>query len=241
MSTAEDAKLREHYKKQAAERAAEFVQPGMVVGLGTGTTAIFAIQRIARLLNEGQLQGIVGFATSRASCDAAQQLGIPIMTEEMVRDVDLTIDGADEVDPDLNMIKGGGGALLREKIVAQASSRVIIIADESKVSPKLGTHCTLPVEVFCFGWRSQLRYLESLDARVTVRHNADGSMFFTDSGNMIFDCSFGPIENPAVLAALLSDRAGIAGHGLFLGLVTDAIISGRDGLIHLKQKSVADQ
>ena len=234
MSGAAEAKLRERYKKEAAERAVEFVLPGMIVGLGTGTTAIFAIRRIARLLHEGQLQGIVGFATSKESCDAAQQLGIPMVTDEMVKDIDLTIDGADEVDTELNLIKGGGGALLREKIVAQASRRVIIVADDSKLSPRLGTHCALPIEVFRFGWRSQLRYLESLDAQVTVRHNADGSLFLTDSGNMICDCSFGPIENLAGLAALLNSRAGIAGHGLFLGLAADVIISGRDGIRHLK-------
>ena len=224
------------YKQQAAEKAVEFVQSGMVVGLGTGSTAIFATRRIARLLKDGQLKNISGFATSKAVWKEAQKLGIPMMSEEMPNNLDLIIDGADEVDPDLNLIKGGGGALLREKIVAQASRRVIIVADDSKLSPKLGSLHAVPVEVISFGWRSQLRYLESLAAQVQTRYNADGSLFATDSGNMILDCKFGPIANPAELAAKLSTRAGIAEHGLFLGLATDLIVAGKNGLRHIERK-----
>jgi ribose 5-phosphate isomerase A len=210
----------------------------MVVGLGTGSTATFATQHIARLIHEGRLQGIVGFATSEASWDEAQQLGMPMMAEKMMRAIDVTIDGADEIDPDLNLIKGGGGALLREKIVAQASRRVIIVADDSKLSPRLGTHHALPIEVLAFGWRSQFRYLESLGAQVEVRRMANGSPFVTDSGNMILDCRFGPVVNPAELASVLSARAGIVEHGLFLGLTTDVIIAGRDGIRHLHKKVI---
>jgi ribose 5-phosphate isomerase A len=231
-----DAGLLARYKQQAAERAVEFVQPGMVVGLGTGSTAIFATRRIARLLHDGRLSGIVGFATSRAVQEEAQRLGISLMAEEMGRTIDLTIDGADEVDPDLNLIKGGGGALLREKIVAQASRRVIIVVDDAKLSPRLGTYHAVPVEVLSFGWRFQLRYLESLGAQVRDRHNEDGSPFVTDSGNMILDCNFGPISNAGELAAALSARAGIVEHGLFLGLASDLIVAGRDGLRHLTRK-----
>jgi ribose 5-phosphate isomerase A len=166
----------------------------------------------------------------------AQQLSIPMLAEEMERTIDLTIDGADEVDPDLNLIKGGGGALLREKIVAQNSRRLMIVCDESKVSSRLGTHRAVPVEVLFYGWHSQLRYLESLVARVTVRQGGDGSRFVTDSGNMILDCNFGPIASPAELAATLSARAGIVEHGLFLGLATDVIIAGREGIRHLVPK-----
>ena len=222
------------YKQQAAEKAVEFVQSGMVVGLGTGSTAIFATRRIARLLKDGQLKNISGFATSKAVWKEAQKLGIPMMSEEMPNNLDLIIDGADEVDPDLNLIKGGGGALLREKIAAQASRRVIIVADDSKLSPKLGSLHAVPVEVISFGWRSQLRYLESLGAKVEARYNADGSLFATDSGNMILDCNFGPIVNPAELASKLDTRAGIAEHGLFLGLATDLIVAGKDGIRHLE-------
>jgi len=220
------------YKRQAAERAVEFVQSGMTVGLGTGSTAIFATRLIARLLQTGQLREIVGAATSKATEQEALRLGVPLMMAEAPRAIDLTIDGADEIDPDLNLIKGGGGAFLREKIVAQASERVIIVADDSKLSPQLGVKRAVPVEALYFGWRSQFRYLESLGARVEVRHNADGSRFLSDSGNLILDCDFGLIADPLKLAAGLSLRAGIVEHGLFLNLATDLIVAGRDGVRH---------
>jgi ribose 5-phosphate isomerase A len=231
-----DAELCTQYKQQAAERAVEFIQSGMVVGLGTGSTAIFATRLIARLHHDGRLKNIFGFATSKIVWKEAQRLGIPMMTEEMPNSLDLTIDGADEVDSHLDLIKGGGGALLREKITAQASRRVITVVDDSKLSPQLGTHHAVPVEVISFGWRSQFRYLESLGAQVEARYNADGSLFMTDSGNIILDCNFGLIANPAELAARLRARAGIAEHGLFLGLATDLIIAGKDGIRHFKRK-----
>ncbi len=231
-----EAELRAQYKQQAAERAVEFVQSGMVVGLGTDSTAIFATRHIARLILDEQLKNISGFATSRTVWKEALGLGIPMMSEDMPDRLDLTIDGADEADPDLNLIKGKGGALLREKIAAQASRRVIVVADDSKLSPRLGTHGAVPVEVLSYGWRSQFRYLESLGAQVKIRYNADGSPFVTDSGNIILDCNFGPIANPAELAAGLSARAGIAEHGLFLGLATDLIVAGKDGIRHFERK-----
>jgi len=234
--TLNDAELLTQYKQQASERAVEFVQPGMMVGLGSGSTAVFAMRRIAKLHQDGRLDNLLGFATSKAVWKEAQQLGIPMMAEEMERTIDLTIDGADEVDHDLNLIKGGGGALLREKIVAQNSRRVIIVCDDSKLSPRLGTHHAVPVEVLFFGWHSQLRYLESLGARVAVRQSGNGSRFVTDSGNMILDCNFGPIASPAELAITLSARAGIVEHGLFLGLATDVIIAGRESVRHLVRK-----
>jgi ribose 5-phosphate isomerase A len=233
MGAADTADEQTRYKQQAAERAVDHVESGMVIGLGTGSTAIFATRRIARLLRDGQLQGLTGFATSRAVWEEAQRLGIPMLAEDMPRGIDLTIDGADEVDPDMNLIKGGGGALLREKIVAQASRREIIVVDESKLSRKLGSQRVLPVEVLAFGWRSQARYLESLGARVDVRHNDNGAPFVTDSGNLIMDCDFGPIGDPVGLAAHLSGRAGIVEHGLFLGLATDLVVAGGEGVRHL--------
>jgi ribose 5-phosphate isomerase A len=232
-----DIELRTYYKQQAAERGVEFVESGMVVGLGTGSTAIFATRRIAQLLRDGRLKDIVGLATSKAVWEEARRLGIPMMAEEMPRAIDVTIDGADEVDPDLNLIKGGGGALLREKIVAQASRRVIIVADDSKLSPQLGTRQSLPIEVLSFGWRSQFRYIESLGAKIEPRVKADRSPFITDSGNMILDCQFGQVEDPVELAGKLSFRAGIVEHGLFLGVATDAIIAGRDGVRHIIRKA----
>ncbi len=231
-----NAEISTRYKQQAAECGVELVESGMVVGLGTGSTAIFATRRIAQLLHGGQLRDIVGFATSKAVWEEARRLGIPMMDEEMPRPIDMTIDGADEVDSDLNLIKGGGGALLREKIVAQASRRVIIVTDSSKLSPKLGTRHPVPVEVLPFGWRSQFRHIESLNAKVEVRLNPDGSPFVTDSGNTILDCDFGPIANSAELAAKLNVRAGIVEHGLFLGLATDIIVAGIDGIRHIIRK-----
>ncbi|HLK33351.1 MAG TPA: ribose-5-phosphate isomerase RpiA [Terriglobales bacterium] len=220
------------YKQQAAEYAVTFVKNGMTLGLGTGSTAIFATRKIGELLRGGKLSGITGFATSQATYQEAERLGIPLLAEELPRNLDLTIDGADEVDPKLNVIKGGGGALLREKIVAQASQRMFITVDDSKLSARLGSRHRLPVEVLVFGWRSQLRFLESLDARAELRKRADGSPFLTDSGNMIIDCDFGPIANPAGLADSLSRRAGIVEHGLFLGLVSDLIVAGPGGIQH---------
>ena len=221
-------------KQQAAERAVEFVESGMVVGLGVGSTAIFAVRRIAELLGDGQLQDILGVPCSIRVGEEAERLGIPLTTLDAHPVVDLTIDGADEVDPQLNLIKGGGGALLREKIVAQASRREIIAVDESKLSPALGTRWPLPVEVVSFGWRSQALFLESLGAEITLRRNDDGPPYRTDQGNLIVDCDFGPIFRPAELAARLGGRAGIGEHGLFLGLATDVIVAGGRGLRHLK-------
>jgi ribose 5-phosphate isomerase A len=222
-------------KQEAAEYAVQFVESGMVVGLGTGSTAIFATRRIAELLKAGKLKGIVGFATSKFIWEQAQQLGIPLMDQAMPSKIDVTIDGADEVDPKLNLIKGGGGALFREKIVAQASDREIIIVDDSKLSPCLGTKHTLPVEVSPFGWQSQLRFLQSLGARTSVRRGTDGAEFVTDSGNMIFDCDFGAIADVDGLALKLGARAGIVEHGLFLGIANDVIVAGETGVRHLKR------
>lgn len=217
-------------KKAAAERAVEFVQSGMKVGLGTGSTAIFATRHIAELLQSGQLHDIVGFATSKATHEEAVRLGIPMMTDDLPFDLDVTIDGADEVDPQMNLIKGGGGALLREKIVAQVSRREIIVVDETKPSPQLGSHWPVPVEVIIFGWSSQARFLESLGATYTIRQNHDGRQFVTDSGNMILDCHFGPIADAPQLAATLNARAGIVEHGLFIDLATDLIVAAADGI-----------
>jgi len=222
-------------KQQAADRAVEYVQSGMVVGLGAGSTAILATRRIGQLLHEGQLRDIIGFPCSSLVEAEARALGIPI-TLDPTGPIDLTIDGADEVDPELNLIKGGGGALLHEKIVAQASLREIIIVDESKLSPALGTHWPLPVEVIPFGRHSQKRFIESLGARVIVRQQPDGTPFTTDQGNLIFDCAFGPIREPAALAAQLDARTGIVEHGLFIGLVTEVIVAGADGIRHLMPK-----
>lgn len=222
------------FKQQAGEQAASLVQSGMVIGLGTGSTAIFATRWVAARIHSGDLSGIVAIATSRASETAARCLGIPMLTDDIPREIDLTIDGADEVDPAMNLIKGGGGALLREKIVAQASRREIIVVDAGKLSPRLGTHRLLPVEVLEFGWRSQLRLLESLGATVTPRIG-DGNLYRTDQGNIILDSRFGPIPDPTGLAGKLEAHAGLVGHGLFIGLASDVIVAGEAGIRHLQR------
>jgi len=223
------------YKQQAAEQAVAFIESGMVVGLGHGSTAIFAMRRIAEFLKSGQLQAILGIPCSAQVEAEARRLGIPLTTLEEHPTIDVTIDGADEVDPQLDLIKGAGGALLREKIVAQASCREVIVIDESKMVPVLGTQRALPVEVCTFGWQTQQAYLQSLGARVEVRTKGDGSFFPTDQGNLILDCVFGPIAQPAALAAQLGARAGIVGHGLFIGLATDVICAGPEGVRHLRR------
>jgi len=221
------------FKRQAGYRAVDFVRSGMIVGLGHGSTAIHAIRRIAQMLREGQLHDILGVPCSRQVERDARELGIPLTTLDEHPAVDLTIDGADEVDPDLNVIKGGGGALLREKIVAQATRREIIVVDERKLSPALGTHWAVPIEAVPFGWPVQIVFLESLGGRPTLRRLDDGTPFFTDQGNLIIDCDFGPIVDPATLVARLDARAGIVEHGLFFDLVSDVIVAGVDGVRRL--------
>jgi ribose 5-phosphate isomerase A len=223
-------------KQEAAEFAVQFVKSGMVVGLGTGSTAIFATRKVGELLRSGALRDITGFATSKATQDEAEKLGIPMMDSSLPRKIDVTIDGADEVDPEFNLIKGGGGALFREKIVAQASAREIIVVDDSKLSACLGTKFALPVEVSPFGWQSQMRFLESLGCKAVIRKNPEGSQYVTDSGNMIMDCNFGPIADVNELAAKLSARAGIIEHGLFIGIANDVIVAGDGGVRHMTRK-----
>ena len=220
-------------KQVAAERAVELVQSGMVVGLGHGSTAIFAVRRIADLIHSGELQDILGVPCSSQVEADARRVGIPLTTLDEHAIIDLTIDGADEVDPDLNVIKGGGGALLREKIVAQASRREVIVVDKSKLSPALGTHWAVPVEVIPFGWRSQAAFLKSLGANVSVRQSGDINPFKTDHGNLILDCHFGPISDPIQLADQMNARSGIVEHGLFLSLVTDVIVADDHRVRHL--------
>jgi len=227
-------------KQEAAAAAVAFVQSGMKIGLGTGSTAVLAIVRMSERLKAGTLHDIVACATSNDTFTRAVRLGIPMLSGDLPHDLDLTIDGADEVDPDLNLIKGGGGALLREKIVAQASRRVIIVVDGTKSSPRLGTHWPLPVEVTAFGWQSQVRFLEALGAEVVLRCDRDGRRFLTDSGNLILDCRFGPIADARTLAVTLGARAGIVEHGLFIDMADDLIVGSPHGIQHRRRdRSVA--
>lgn len=221
-------------KRQAAKKAVEYVQEGMVLGLGTGSTTHFALQKIGEMIQAGEFKKIKGIASSIETEQIARSLNIPLTSLNEHPQIDLTIDGADEIDPQLNLIKGGGGALLREKILAQASKRVIIIADESKLSPRLGTKWAVPVEVIEFGIRPAIDYLESLDSKVAKRLNKEEELFRTDEGNLILDCDFGPISNPDGLAVNLNKQAVIVENGLFLGIASEAIIASKDGIRHLK-------
>jgi ribose 5-phosphate isomerase A len=225
----------ERWKKEAAEAAVELVRPGMILGLGHGSTARYALLKIAELLRAGKLWDIQGVPCSKKVEEEARALGIPLTTLEDHPELDLTIDGADEIDPKLNVIKGGGGAMLREKIVAQATKYQVIVADETKLSPRLGTKATVPVEVLPFGWRTQVQFLEGLGAQVKLRLNPDGSPFLTDQGNYVLDCNFGPIADAEALVRELGHRAGILGHGLFLGLVDEVFAAGPSGLRRLRR------
>ena len=224
-------------KQKAAFHAAALVESGMVVGLGTGSTTEYAVKRIAEMLNTGELSEIVGIPTSIRTENLALELGIPLVGFETHQDIDLTIDGADEVDPDLNLIKGGGGALLREKVVAQASRRNIIIVDETKLVPSLGTGWALPIEVIPFARYIEAKYLTEIGGTVTVRTGDDGTPVSTDQNNLILDTNFGRIQAPSELTAQLNERAGIVEHGLFLNLATDVIVAREGGIKHLTRKS----
>jgi ribose 5-phosphate isomerase A len=222
---------RDELKRAAGERAVEWVESGMVVGLGTGSTAVHAIRRIGELLRDGGLSEVVGIPTSRESESVAREHGIPLTTLADHPVVDLTIDGADEVDPQFNLIKGGGGALLHEKIVAQASLREVIVVDEAKLSPVLGTAHALPVEVVEFGWKPEAEYLTDMGAEVVIRRNG-ADPYVTDEGNWILDCTFPGIPEVDRLAIQLGRRAGVIEHGLFLGLTTDLVVATASGVEH---------
>ncbi len=222
-------------KQEAAHKAVEYIESGMVVGLGYGSTALLAVKHIGHLLRTGALRDIVGIPCAKKVEEEAKRLGIPLTTLEEHPVIDLTIDGADEVSPALDLIKGGGGALLHEKIVAQASKREIIVVDERKLTPALGTRFPVPVEVIPFGWKSQLAYLESLGAKVALRPDGDNGPFRSDEGNFIIDCEFGPIADPAALGARIKARAGIVEHGMFLGLASEVIVARADGIEHIRR------
>lgn len=219
-------------KKAAAQFAVTFIRPGMVVGLGSGTTAGFVLAHLAALLRHGDLHDLVAVPTSDEVAAEAGRLGLQLTDLESHPVIDLTIDGADEVDPAWNLVKGGGGALLREKIVAQASRREVIVVDHTKCSDRLGTNHPLPIEVVEFGWRPEALYLESLGAEVTLRRAPDGQVFRTDEGNFVLDALLGPIEDPEALAASLVKRAGVVEVGLFCHLVSDLVVGTPAGVEH---------
>ena len=216
-------------KQRAAEAAMKFIQSGMVVGLGTGSTSEFFHAALARALKEGRLKDITGVPTSQHAEQRARELGIPLANLDQWPRPAVTVDGADEVDPQLRLIKGLGGALLREKLVAQNSDKMVVIVDAGKAVAKLGSKSLLPVEVVPFAYEVHEPFLRSLGAKPTLRHKPDGSIYVTDNGNYIFDCRFEDgINDPARLEVLLHTRAGIVESGLFLNIAAVALIASDD-------------
>ena len=216
--------------KLAAEKAVERVKDGMVLGLGTGSSAGYATIKIGQLWQAGVLTDIVSIPTSKATEALAEEYGIPLTTLDKHPVLDLAIDGADEIDPNLDLIKGLGGALLREKIIEINAQNLIIVADDSKVVQKLGTRSPLSVEVTQFSWQAHANWLESLGCEAVLRGGED-QPFVTDNYNYILDCTFpGGIDDPIELDAVLNNHPGIIGHGLFLGMATEAIVAGENGI-----------
>ncbi len=212
-------------KQDAAERAVQHVRSGMVLGLGTGSTARFVVEALGRKLEAGDLRDIVGVPTSVQTRELALSLGIPLTTLGEHAVLDMTIDGADEIDPDGNLIKGGGGAILWEKIVATASKRLFIVADESKLVDRLGEGVPLPVEVVKFGWQLHHPALRDLGAVSLLRSGANGAPFVTDEGHYILDCKFeNGIDDPARVQRSLVSRPGVVETGLFLDMEPEVII-----------------
>jgi len=218
-------------KRAAAARAVEFVRAGMRLGLGTGSTARHFVELLGERVRGGL--DVVAVPTSQATKADAERCGIALTTLDETPELDLTVDGADEIAPDLSLIKGGGGALLREKIVAAASARMIVIADASKLVATLGRF-PLPVEVAPFGLGATRRLIEratgAKPAQLTLRQRSDGHAFVTDGGHWIVDAALGRIDDPKAMAHALADVPGVMEHGLFIGLAQIAIIAGADGI-----------
>ena len=225
----ETARSERDPKQVAGEHAATLVKDGMVVGLGTGSTAIYAVRAVGRRVKAEGLS-IHGIPTSTETEREARALGIPLTTLEDHPKVDLTIDGADEVDPKLNLIKGLGRALLREKIVAQATRKEVIICDASKIVTKLGVKTPLPVEALRFGWMTTRTHLERLKAKARLREK-DGSPFVSDNGNYIIDCQFRGINDPEQLEEDVNTIAGVVENGLFVGLAHLVVVGQKDGTV----------
>jgi ribose 5-phosphate isomerase A len=220
-------------EKEAAARASlNFVKDGQVVGLGTGSTAKYFIELLGEQVKSGLK--IRGIPTSDRSRELAASLGIPLTTLDDCQQIDVTVDGADEVDSQLRLIKGGGGALLREKIVASATRQLVIVADASKRVPVLGKF-PLPVEVIKFAQALVAKRIEALGAKVALRRNADGKPYLTDENNYILDCRFGKIPNADALARQLSDMPGVVEHGLFIGMASVVLIANGTEITELRR------
>jgi len=219
-------------KKQAAEHAVRMVRDDQIVGLGTGSTARYAIEGIGRLISEGLR--IHGVATSVATGKMASDLGIPLLDLNDIERIDITIDGADEIDDAFDMIKGGGGALTREKLVALNSRHRVIIVDESKLVAKLGSTRALPVEILPFSWARSSRLLKDLGGDAQLRR-IGGEPFITDNGNYILDCTFGPIEDPPKLERDIKFLPGIIESGLFIS-IADTLVIGFEDHVEIRNR-----
>ncbi|KAK8831051.1 hypothetical protein WA577_003223 [Blastocystis sp. JDR] len=219
-------------KKQSAVEAVKQIKSGDVVGLGTGSTAYFAVEEVGRLLKEGLLHDIVGVATSIETDTHARALNIPMVSIDEVESIDIAIDGADEVDPDLQLIKGKGAALLREKSTEILTSHFVVIVDESKIVKKLGTKDALPVEIVPFGWKQTQKRLEKYGVPVLRPSKEDPSKpLVTDNGNFIIDLRFpNGIDHPAEMDRAIKQITGVVDHGLFINMATTVIVAAKDGI-----------
>lgn len=219
-------------EKEAAARASlHFVKDGQVVGLGTGSTATHFIKLLGEQVKNGLR--VRGIPTSVRSRELAESLGIPLTTLDECQEIAVTVDGADEVDPELRLIKGGGGALLREKIVASATKQMVVVADATKQVQKLGKF-PLPVEVIKFAQALVAKRITALGAQVQLRTGADGKPFLTDENNHILDCRFGEIQDPVALARQLSDMPGVVEHGLFIGFASVVLVARGSEIVELR-------
>jgi ribose 5-phosphate isomerase A len=225
------ANERDREKEAAGRAGAKLVRDGEIVGLGSGSTAYFAVVALGERVKAGLK--IIGIPTSVQTGELARAVGIPLTTLDEHPEIDIAIDGADEIGPKLDLIKGGGGALLREKVIATASKKRVVVADSSKVVAVLGKF-PLPVEIISFARTVVEKKIVSLGASPKVRMKPDGSPFITDNGNQILDCSFGKIADPPALALILSNTPGIVEHGLFIGLASIALVGRGDRVDELR-------
>jgi len=224
---------REELKKLAGEEAVKYIEDGMIVGLGTGSTVEYTLRKLGELVRNGLK--IKGIPTSIHTKRIAKEENIPLTNLEENPEIDVTVDGADEVDSNLNLIKGGGGALTREKIIAFHSKKLIIVVDDSKVVKALGIDFSLPVEVIKFSWPCTKKVLEDFGCNVEIRKVMGDEPFITDNGNYILDCEFERIDEPEVLEKEINQIPGVVENGLFIDLAHEVIVGGKQGVVTLNK------